>query len=135
VIEYLFEYRGGIDRAKPALEPQAARATVLKQLGGAVGASSVADQGAFEAFGEDLARAIRRIAEPATAVHTHPHCFAAPRQINRPIHSIEIISAAPLAFVVTAVRLPLFPLIADDRPSATLHDRRQARDDEVLASH
>jgi hypothetical protein len=130
-----FEYLGVIDRAKPALEPQAARATVLKQLGGAVGASSVAGQGAFEAFGEDLARAIRRIAEPATAVHTHPHCFAAPRQINRPIHSIEIISAAPLAFVVTAVRLPLFPLIADDRPSATLHHRRQARDDEVLATH
>jgi hypothetical protein len=55
-----FEYLGVIDRAKPALEPQAARATVLKQLGGAVGASSVAYQGAFEAFGEDLARAIQQ---------------------------------------------------------------------------
>jgi hypothetical protein len=34
-------------------------------------------------LGEDLARAGRRVAEPAPAVHAHPHGLAAPREIER----------------------------------------------------
>src|SRR5207248_5613528 len=54
-----------------------------EQLCGAVRRTSVASQSTIEALGEDLARAGRRIAEPATAVHAHPHGLAAPREIER----------------------------------------------------
>src|SRR5438128_7025479 len=47
--------------------------------------------------------------------------------------AIQAASAAAPRAVDMAVNLPPFPLVADARLTAALHDRRKARDDEVLA--
>jgi len=48
-----------------------------------VGAAGVARQRTIESFCKDLLRTRRRIAEPPTSVHAHPHDLAAPWQIQR----------------------------------------------------
>src|SRR5258707_13831595 len=54
-----------------------------EQVSYAIGASRVASQGAIEAFGEDLSRAGRHVAEPTTATNAHAHGLAAPGEIER----------------------------------------------------
>jgi hypothetical protein len=54
-----------------------------EQLSGPVCSTSVASQFTIEAFCKDLPWAGWHIAEPAPAVHAHPHRFATPREIKR----------------------------------------------------
>jgi hypothetical protein len=70
-------------RADAPPSPPACRAKVVSSSVVPVRPTSVVGQLTIEAFSEDLARAGRRIAEPAKAVHAHPHGLAAPGEIER----------------------------------------------------
>jgi DNA-binding NarL/FixJ family response regulator len=55
--------------------------------------------------------------------------------VLRQQQATQAVRASIPSVVDEAVNGPPFPLVADARLTAALHDRRKARDDEVLALH
>jgi len=68
-----------------------------QQLSGFVRAPGVAGQHAIKTLGEDSARAIRRIAEPPSAVDTQTYGVAAPGQIERASKVTAVLAPTQLA--------------------------------------
>src|SRR6266567_586687 len=67
-----------------------------EQFSRAVRAAGVTCQSSVEAFREDLSRAARRIAEPSSTMHAHPHDLAAPGQIQWVPHVATVLPSAQL---------------------------------------